>query len=101
VDELKRATELEHEILRVEDRYHELLAKIASGALSFAQAMEQIALLRLEQRELRIRIDEARADFDPIYRSAFDNRIATLGGLEGVAHRMTTRRARAISPDPT
>lgn len=93
---------IEREILRVEDRYHELLAKIASRSLTYPEAMKEIALLKIEQAELRARIEEVRRDLDPIYRAAFDKRIATLGGLEGRAHQMTTRkRTRAESPDPT
>jgi len=101
VDQERVATELERTILRVEDRYHELLAKIANHSVSYAGAMKEIALLRLEQAELRAQIDEVRRHLDPIYRSAFEDRIATLGGLASQAHRMSTRRARASSPDPT
>lgn len=101
MDQERVATQLVRDILRVEDRYHELLAKIANRSVSYAEVMKEIALLRLEQVELRAQIEEVRRHLDPVYRSAFDNRIATLGGLEGQAHRMSTRRARASSPDPT
>jgi hypothetical protein len=101
VNQDKLATGIEREILRVEDRYHELLAKIASGSMPISEVMKEIARLRIQQAELRAKIDEVRRDLDPIYRSAFDLRIASLSGLEGRVHRMSSNKSRASSPDPT
>lgn len=101
MDQERVATALEREVLRIEDRYHELLAKIASRSVTLPDVMKEIALLRIEQAELRAKIEEARRDLDPIYRSAFDRRIAQLNGLEGRAHLMSSKRTRASSPDPT
>lgn len=97
----KLATGIEREILRVEDAYHELLAKITKRSMPFADVMKEIALLRIKQVELRAQIEEARRTLDPIYRSAFDDRIKTLGGLERRAHLMSKTHSRASSPDPT
>jgi hypothetical protein len=100
VNQHKLATGIEREILRVEDRYHELLAKIASRSMPFSSVMKEIALLRIQQAELRAKLDEVRRDLDPIYRSAFDLRIDSLNGLEGRVHRMSSNKSRASSPDP-
>jgi hypothetical protein len=100
VNQHKLATGIEREILRVEDRYHELLAKIASRSIPLSTVMKKIALLRIQQAELRAKLDEVGRDLDPIYRSAFDLRIESLDGLEGRVRRMSSSKTRASSPDP-
>jgi hypothetical protein len=97
--QVRRATELEREILRVEDRYHALLAKIASRSVSIAEVKSELELLAAQQATLRELINEARRGLDEIYGTAFDERIESLANLEGLAGRLS--RNRASSPDPT
>lgn len=68
--------------------------------MPISNVMKEIALLRIQQAELRAKLDEVRRDLDPIYRSAFDLRIDSLNGLEGRVHRMSFSKSRASSPDP-
>jgi hypothetical protein len=94
-DELKRATEVERELLRIEDRYHELIAKVSAQSLGKTSVFRELDELQAEQLELRIRVADARGanTLHAIYCDALDLRIDALLGLDGVVRRKMRERA--------
>lgn len=84
----------------MEDRYHELLANVASG--SRGDVLRAIKQLHIEQASLRDQIKELRPHLDAVYIGAFERRMFTLMQLDDrLQRRLVPLATRASSPDPT
>lgn len=78
--QLRRATDFERDILRVEDSCYELLTKLANDSLTKTAIAARLEALREAQSELLAQIASVRrgGKLDEIYCIALDHRMASL-----------------------
>jgi hypothetical protein len=78
--QLRRATDFEREILRLEDRCYELLTKLAAASLTKSAIAARLDALREAETALVSQLSAARrtGKLDEIYCSALDQRMAAL-----------------------